>query len=62
MKVIVKKTTEPSESGQHGILVLFNTVFGKDRIIEHFHNQFFTTAWGYVIVLVSIVFTEEIQI
>jgi hypothetical protein len=42
MKVIVKKTTELSESEQYGIRVLFNIVFGKDRTIEHFRNRFFT--------------------
>ncbi|MDR2500759.1 MAG: GNAT family N-acetyltransferase [Treponema sp.] len=47
MKVIVKKTTELSESEQYGILTLFNTVFEKDRTMEHFRRQFFNTVLGY---------------
>jgi hypothetical protein len=47
MKVIVKKTTELSESEQRGILTVFNTVFEKNRTIEHFRHQFFNTVLGY---------------
>jgi RimJ/RimL family protein N-acetyltransferase len=47
MNITVKKTTELSESEQCEILALFNTVFKKDRTIEHFRNQFFNTVSGY---------------
>ncbi|MDR2070664.1 MAG: GNAT family N-acetyltransferase [Treponema sp.] len=47
MNVIVKKTTELSKSEQYEILALFNTVFEKDRTIEHFRHQFFNTVLGY---------------
>jgi GNAT superfamily N-acetyltransferase len=47
MNILVKKTAELSESEQRGILTLFNTVFEKDRTMEHFRNQFFNTVLGY---------------
>ena len=47
MNVIVKKTTELTEYEQREILALFNTVFEKNRTLEHFRNQFFNTVLGY---------------
>jgi GNAT superfamily N-acetyltransferase len=47
MNFMVKKTPELSESEQYAILTLFNTVFEKERTIEHFRNQFFNTVLGY---------------
>jgi len=47
MNIIVKKTTELSESEQYKIIALFKAVFLKERTIEHFRNQFFGTVLGY---------------
>ena len=46
MNIIVKKTTELSESEQYGILDLFNAVFGR-RSIEYFRGLYFNTVLGY---------------
>ena len=47
MTIIVKKTSELPESEQIKILELFNSVFNKNRTIEHFRSQFINTALGY---------------
>ena len=46
-EVAVRKTTELSLSERAGILELFNSVFGKNRTMGHFQNQFFNTVLGY---------------
>jgi hypothetical protein len=47
MEIIVKKTSELTEDDQTGILVLFNTIFEKDRTLEQFKNQFLNNPLGY---------------
>jgi hypothetical protein len=47
MEFIVKKTSELTEDEQTGILVLFNTIFEKDRSLEQFKNQFLNNPLGY---------------
>jgi hypothetical protein len=47
MEFIVKKTTELTDVEQAVILSLFNTIFNKDRPLEHFRNQFVNNPLGY---------------
>jgi len=47
MEFVVKKTTELSITEQTEILSLFNTVFEKNRTIEHFQNQFLNNPLGF---------------
>jgi hypothetical protein len=47
MEFVVKQTSELTEAEQTGILVLFNTIFEKDRSLEQFKNQFLNNPLGY---------------
>jgi hypothetical protein len=47
MDFVVKKTTELTETEKFGILSLFNSIFKKERTLEHFHNQFLYNPLGY---------------
>jgi hypothetical protein len=47
MEFIVKKTAELTDIEQAEILALFNAVFNKTRILEHFRNQFVNNPLGY---------------
>jgi hypothetical protein len=47
MEFVVKKTTELTDVEKAGILSLFNSIFEKDRPLEHFNNQFKSNPLGY---------------
>ena len=47
MDLIVKKTSELSETEMHQICLLFKNVFNKEKSIEGFKQQFLNTCKGY---------------
>jgi hypothetical protein len=47
MEFIIQKTIDLTEVEQVGILKLFNLVFGKERSLEIFRNQFLNNPLGY---------------
>ncbi|MDR3057245.1 MAG: GNAT family N-acetyltransferase [Prevotella sp.] len=47
MEFTVRKTTELTNIEQRDILALFNNIFGRNRTLEQFRNQFLNNPWGY---------------